>query len=119
MPFLMFKSLLIICLKAHTTLICKGNESYSSYQSPQLADLSQHINNPKSLVTLSLLSMTLSTNLQFHPESAYKQCIPSHLLPLYEDIQYIHYKSPVTTTQQPFMSHQQHYFPLPTSSIFN
>ena len=73
------------------------------YQSPQLDNLSQHIYDLKSLVMPSLSS---SNNLHSHPQFAYKQCIPSHL-PSYEDIQYMHYKSPLTTAQQPIMLHEQ------------
>ena len=79
-------------------------QSNSSYQSLQLANLSPTIYNPESLVIPSMLSMTLSTNLYSHPQSAYKQYIPS-LLPSYED------------TQQPIMSHQQDYFAIPTLSM--
>ena len=39
-----------------------------------------------------------STNIHPDPQSAYKQYIPSCLL-AYKDSQYIHYKSPLTTTQ--------------------
>ena len=62
------------------------SQSYSSYQSPQLADFSQHIYNPKSLDISSLSPMTSSTNVQSHPQSTYKQCIPN-CLPPYEDTQ--------------------------------
>ena len=62
------------------------SQSYSSYQSPELADLSQDIYNPKSLDISSLSPMTSSTNVQSHPQSTYKKCIPNRLPP-YEDIQ--------------------------------
>ena len=62
------------------------SQSYSSYQSPQLADLSQHIYNTKRLDISSLSSMTSSTNVQSHPQSTYKRRIPNRLPP-YEDIQ--------------------------------
>ena len=87
-------------------------------QSPQLSSLSS---NHKSLVLPSLSSMSSSTNIHSYPQSVYKhldsmsthlptaQYIPSHLLPSYDDIQYIHYKSPLTAIQQPIMSHQQDY----------
>ena len=94
------------------------SQSNSLYQSPKLADLSQHHYNSKSLVMASQSSMTSNTNLPSHPRSIYKQCIPSHL-PAYEDIQCMHYKSPLTTTQQPIMSHWQDYFVTSTSSMSN
>ena len=93
------------------------SQAYSSYHSPQMADFSQHIQNPKSLVIPSLSSVTSTTNIHSHPQSIYKQYIPSHLLPSYEDIQYKCYKSPLTTTQQPIMSHQQDYLAIPASSM--
>ena len=94
------------------------SQSYSLYQSPQLTDLSQHINYPNGLLIPSLSSMTLSTNVHYQPQFTHKQCIPGHLPP-YEDIQYMNYKSPLTTTQQPIMSHQQDYFAIPMSSMPN
>ena len=94
------------------------SQSYSSYQSPQLVDFSQHIYNPESLGIPSLSPMTLSTNVQTHPQSTYKQCIPN-CFPPYEDIQYMNYKSSLTTTQQPIMSQQQDYFAIPTLSMYN
>ena len=79
-------------------------------QSSKLSSLSSHHNH---LVMPSLSSMTSSINVHSHPQSIYKQCIPSHLPP-YEDIQSIHYMSPLTNVQQPIMLHQQYYFALPT-----
>ena len=81
------------------------SQSYSTYQSPLLGDFFQHIYNSKSLVIPSLSSMTSSNNIPYHPQSTYKQYILDPLPP-YEDIQCIHYKLPLTTTQQPIMSHQ-------------
>ena len=92
------------------------SQSKSSLQSSQLSSLSS---NHKSLVMPSLSSMTLRTNLRSHPQSANKQCIPGHVLPPYEDIQCTQYKSPVTTIQQPIISHQQDDFDIPTSSTSN
>ena len=77
-------------------------------QSSQLSSLSSHYNH---LVVPSLSSMTSS--IKYHPQSIYKQCIPSHLPP-YEFIQSMHYMSPLTTNQQPIMPHQQDYFAIPT-----
>ena len=94
------------------------SQSYSLYQSPQLTDLSQHIYYPNDLLMPSQSSMTLSSHVRYHPQFTYKQCIPGHLPP-YEDIEYMNYNSPLTTAQQPIMSHQQDYFAIPMSSMPN
>ena len=83
------------------------NQSYLPYQSPQPPDFSLNFYNPKSLDMPSLSSMPSSNNLHFYPQSAYKQCVPSDLLPSYEDIQCMHYKSPLSADQQPIMLHQE------------
>ena len=100
------------------------SQSMSPLLSLQLSSLSSH---HKRLVVPSLSSMTSSTNVQSHSQSADKhtnsksahlptaQYIPSHLPP-YEDIQCLHYKSPLST-QRSIMSHQQDYFAISTSSI--
>ena len=89
------------------------SQSNSPSQSSQLSSLFSH---NERLVVPSLSSMTSSNNLHSYPQSAYKQCVPN-LLPSYEDIQSIHYKSPLTTIQQPIMSHQQDQLAIPTSSM--
>ena len=94
------------------------SQSCSPYQSPQPLDFSLNFYNPNSLDKSSLSSMTSNNKLDFNPQSTYKQCIPGHLS-TYEDIQYIHYKSPLPTIQQPIMSHQQDYFAIPTLPTSN
>ena len=86
------------------------SQSNSPSQSSQLSSLFNHNEN---LVMPSLSSISSSTNLPSQLQFAYKDCISSRFPP-YE---YMHYESPLTTTQQPIMSHQQDYFAIPTLSM--